>query len=75
MGEIIYQTRQFFAIFRYWGDDLAKLTRVQMSFFFAQNEVKTKKKIIMFPDAQFFAQNEVKTKKRSSRLLMPSFGT
>ena len=32
--------------------------------FFAQNEVKTKEKIITFPNAQFFARNEVKTKKK-----------
>ena len=41
------------------GDDLAKLTRLHL----CPHEVKTKKKVISFPDANFFAQNEVKAKK------------
>ena len=36
--------------------------------------MKTKKKVISFPDANFFAQNEVKAKKRSSPALTPSLG-
>ena len=39
-------------IFRYWGDDLAKLTRLQMSNILSC-EVMTKKKVITFPDANF----------------------
>ena len=50
-------------IFRHWGDDLAKLTRLQMSNFLPTMKTK-KKKVITFPDANFFAQNEVKEKKK-----------
>ena len=51
-------------IFRYWWGCFSKIDTSADVQFFAQNEVKTKKKVITFPDAQFFAQNEVTTKKK-----------
>ena len=41
-------------IFRYWGGWFSKIDTSANVQFFAQNEVKTKKKIITFADAQFW---------------------